>query len=517
MSDPNLEEVFKTSGVPTHTFVEPQKYAELIVNLRQPGRGLVIEGPSGIGKTTAVVSALNQLGIYAAVTILSARRPEDVEYISEIPQTRRAGIVVVDDFHKLPSNIQESLANYLKILADADGQEDKLIIIGINKAGQSLITFAPDIVNRIDIIPFEANPANRVEELIHKGEVALNIAINVKDDIVREAQGSFYLAQLLSRETCLSRRLLERQDDHTSVDVSFESVRSAVWERAGLSFKPRCIRLCQGTRLRKEGRAPYLHVLRWLAQSEDWSISLQDEMRRHDQLRGSVGQVVDKGFLEALIERDDELQAVLHYDKAASQLTIEDPQFFFYIHNIPWRQFAEEIGFLSVEFNSRYDFALSFAGPDREIAGLLADNLLEREVETFYDRFEQYRILAEDVEEYLRPIYQSEASFVVVLLGPEYPKRIWTKIESEAFKERFGEGAVIPIWFSDAPLGMFDESRRVGGYTFQRDQPVGSQVEEIADLLSRKLADSRAESRLVPPEPPSARARIPTRITTPRS
>ena len=29
----------------------------------------------------------------------------------------------------------------------------------------------------------------------------------------------------------------------------------------------------------------------------------------------------------------------------------------------------------------------------------------------FYDKNEQHRILAEHVEEYLRPIYQSEASF----------------------------------------------------------------------------------------------------------
>ncbi len=37
-----LEEVFKTSGIPTYTYVDPQKYSELILNLRTPGRGLVI-------------------------------------------------------------------------------------------------------------------------------------------------------------------------------------------------------------------------------------------------------------------------------------------------------------------------------------------------------------------------------------------------------------------------------------------------------------------------------------------
>ena len=50
---PQVEEVFKTNGVPTHTFVRPKEYLQLQVGLRTPGRGVVIEGPSGIGKTTA--------------------------------------------------------------------------------------------------------------------------------------------------------------------------------------------------------------------------------------------------------------------------------------------------------------------------------------------------------------------------------------------------------------------------------------------------------------------------------
>ena len=49
-----LEEVFKNSGVPTYTFVEPKRYPHILLSLRTPGRCLVTEGPSGIGKTTAI-------------------------------------------------------------------------------------------------------------------------------------------------------------------------------------------------------------------------------------------------------------------------------------------------------------------------------------------------------------------------------------------------------------------------------------------------------------------------------
>lgn len=135
--------------------------------------------------------------------------------------------------------------------------------------------------------------------------------------------------------------------------------------------------------------------------------------------------------------------------------------------------------------------ALSFAGADREYAAKLAELLREHEVEVFYDRFEQHRILAADVEEYLGPIYRSEATYVVAFLGPEYPKRIWTKFESDQFRERFGDGSVVPVWFTTAPPGLFDESVRVGGVTFDPDGDVEDQLHSIAELLVKRLHEDR--------------------------
>lgn len=243
--------------------------------------------------------------------------------------------------------------------------------------------------------------------------------------------------------------------------------------------------------MRREGRAPYLHILNWLSTGDSWTLDLRDAIRRNAGLRGSVSQVVDKGFLRDLIEGDGDLRAVLHYDEFSKQLTIEDPQYLFFLRGIPWRQFAHEIGFLSVEFDRRYDFALSFAGTDRDVATALFEALAASEVEVFYDKNEQHRILAEDVEEYLRPIYQAEAKFVLVLLGPDYPKRIWTKIESDAFRQRLNDGSVIPVWFSNAPPSLFDTTRDVGGLDFDREGDFKDQIESLSTVLLKKLADSR--------------------------
>src|SRR5207237_7974017 len=103
--------------------------------------------------------------------------------------------------------------------------------------------------------------------------------------------------------------------------------------------------------------------------------------------------------------------------------SVEDPQFVYYIRNLLCSKFCRQVGFPSLDFPSQYDFALSFAGPERPIAAALFDELTTTyELSVFYDQNEQHRILAENIEDYLGPIYRTEAKFVVALLGPEYPK-----------------------------------------------------------------------------------------------
>jgi hypothetical protein len=149
MPDPKLEEVFKTSGVPTYTFVKPIEYDRLIVGLRTPGRGLIIEGPSGIGKTTSVLKALEELGLAGKTLSLSARKTEDRALIGELPSMTAIGTVLIDDFHRLDDGVKHRVADYLKTLADEETPNSKLLVVGINKAGDSLVRFAADLNNRI--------------------------------------------------------------------------------------------------------------------------------------------------------------------------------------------------------------------------------------------------------------------------------------------------------------------------------------------------------------------------------
>jgi hypothetical protein len=208
-----LEEVFRLSGVPTVTFVHPERYDEIKVSVRTPGRCLVVEGPSGIGKTTTITRVLSELGIAEKVTSLSARRPADVEMIDALPELGDIGTVIVDDFHRLGDVTKAKLSDFMKVLADTESKTSKLILIGINKAGHQLVKFAHDLGLRIDVFRLEANPTELLERVITLGEDALNVSIPARADIAERAQGSFQLVQLLCHKLCVLDGVTETRDD----------------------------------------------------------------------------------------------------------------------------------------------------------------------------------------------------------------------------------------------------------------------------------------------------------------
>lgn len=489
-----LEDVFKLSGVPTDTFVKPVEYIKLLVSLRTKGRGVVVEGPSGIGKTTSVKKALEELNLDNEIIFLTARKQEDVSVISKIHEGENKGIIIIDDFHRLNEDIRNKIADYMKTLADEESEEVKLVIVGINRVGDSLIKFASDLNNRIDTIKFESNPKEKIKELISKGEKALNISLKDKEKIIENANGSFHITQYLCHNMCIDSGIIEEveSDSPKEVNSSLEVTKSRVLEELARVFFEKARKFATGPKLRKDGRAPYLYILNWLAESNEWTLSLDQAMIDHPENKVSISQIVEKGYLNKFIKDNNSIfSEILHYDESTHIVSAEDPKFIYYIRNISWRQFAKKVGYRNLTFKNTYDFALSFAGEDRDIAEKIFNKLSQEEVSVFYDKNEQYRILAEDVEDYLAPIYKSEAQFIIVLMSKNYPKKIWTKFETSQFKDRFGENAIIPIWFDDVNEGFYHEISRIGSISFDRKGDINHQIRAIVTDLIKKLADSK--------------------------
>lgn len=490
MAPPLLEEVFKIQGIPEYNFVVPSHHNRLKVALRTPGRGVVIEGPSGIGKSTAVITTLQDLGINGRIEMLSARDLTDIEIIHELPTWRDFGTIIIDDFHRLELDDQNRIADLLKILADTESATSKLVIIGINQAGANLISFAPDLANRIDRIRFESEPDGKIRELIEKGQFALNITINAIENIVSASQGSFYLAQLLSHEVCTQQGVLEKQENHRHIDTLYSAAKRQVMERQRARFGAAVKSFARGTKFRPGGRANYYHILRWLTDSPEWSIDLSEEANRHPKEKFSVKQVVDKGHLARLCSLP-EISAVLHYNPDAKSLSVEDPHIMYYLNNLDWEAFVREVGFTKVNSTFEYDLALSFAGEDRGYAKRLCDHLEEYGLAVFYDEAEKARILADDVEAILGPIYQKECRYVVAVMGEQYGVKRWTLFEASHYSDRIEKGEVIPIWSTKVlPQGAFDRMRNRGAMTYDPEGDLDKQAAEAAEVIAKKLAEA---------------------------
>ena len=381
------------------------------------------------------------------------------------------------------------LADYLKVLADTEDASNKLVIVGINQAGIDLIRFSTDIVNRIDRIRFEQEPDTKIHELITKGEGALNIEIEARDAIVNGSHGSFYVAQLLCHEICVQQQVTERQDNLTQVNTSYASARRQVVERQRTRFEEPLISFARGNKFRPTGRAPYYHILKWLTESSDWTINLDEQARQHKMQEVSVRQVIDQDYISNLFSTPA-ISEILHYNSVNHTLSVEDPQLMYYLRNIDWQRFTDEVGFTNLQPQKPYDIALSFAGEDRGFADQLRNYLEEHDLSVFYDKSQESKIMAQDVEAVLGPKYSTESRFVVAILGEKYGLKKWTLFESDNYRHRIEKFEVIPIVSAKVPENAFDPLRKIGGRRFDPDGDLGTQAREIADAIAGTLSES---------------------------
>ncbi|WP_218972633.1 ATP-binding protein [Aeromonas hydrophila] len=194
-----LEDIFKTEGVPEFTFVRPPNYNDILVDIRNPTKPVIIEGQSGSGKTTVAKKIIELAFGSNEFTYLSARKAQDFKIIHDISEGQLIGKYIVDDFHRLDNETQEKIANVIKVAAEDSDESShpKIVIIGINRVGSELIRLVHDISRRCGIHRVQPASPESINELIEKGEGKLNIKIGNHHEIYRECAGDYWLAQLL--------------------------------------------------------------------------------------------------------------------------------------------------------------------------------------------------------------------------------------------------------------------------------------------------------------------------------
>lgn len=444
-----VEDVFVTEGIPEFTFIRPPNFQEILLDIRRDGKSVIIEGQSGTGKTTCVLRVLAELNDAQRAEYLTARDASHVSRIEAIVRDNLGGRFVIDDFHRLASELQESLANIAKSASElgTSVNRPKLIIIGINQVGSDLIQLVPDIAKRVGIHRIKPGSCEDITRLIEAGCERLNIKINDAVKVFEESRGDFWLTQQLCQSACLNASITETAEETTSIKFDLDNVRERVVERLRAAFYPVVKELCRGKRFRPSND-PYFKLLRAIGGQDSSIVDLNGLANSTPEVRGSINNIKDHR-LAILIGSKPLLSRHFYYNEETKTFVIEDPAMFYFIHHLNWDQLRQDCGFREQGDEYLYEIAISFAGENRELARFIAQNLEKLDVTVFFDEQFEANFLGKAWTKEFAKIFGEKSKYVVCLLDHHHEKKIWPTFEREHFAPRIAEESVIPIYLDD--------------------------------------------------------------------
>lgn len=481
----NLENVFVTEGVPLYTFVKPPNYNDIFLDIRKPGKPVIIEGQSGTGKTTTVKKVLEQLNESVKITYLSARKSVDVEQIVKIAATPNKGWYVIDDFHRLSIELREKLADLAKIAAEEgnETQLPKLIFIGINQIGAELIQLVPDIAKRFGIHKISAGGKEEVEKLVRNGCIELNISITNLDEIYGESKGDYWLTQILCQSICALNDITETQKEKKEIKYDIEKTRAKVVAKLEASYHIPVKDFCRGKRFRKSND-PYFKLLRLIGEQDSSIVDLNKLASQHDPVKGSINNIKERR-LDILLESKESLARYFYYNSDSKNFAIEDPALFYYIKHLNWDKLRDDCGFNDGEKNYEFEIAISFAGENRELARKFSEKLEIFDVSVFFDELYESNLLGKALTKQFTRIFNEDSKFVLCLLDSNHHEKIWPTFERETFRARVQEEAIIPVYLDDTKfLGIPEDLYGFDMKNTHTDDDVDNAVIKLVEKIN---------------------------------
>ena len=445
-----IEEVYKTEGVPEFTFVRPPNYNEILVDIRNPGKPVVIEGQSGTGKTTIAKKILEQAFPNQEFEYLTARKSSDIPKIIEVSEGRMIGRFVIDDFHRLDNSVQERIANIVKVSAEEPDPEQhpKIVIIGINKVGSELIYLVHDIAKRCGI--HKVHPANEqgIAELIRKGEEKLNIKIGGHQNILAESSGDYWLAQLLCQSICMINDVIETADEKIDLQYEKMELRRRLVSRLENNYADPVKEFCRGRRFRSTND-PYYKLLKLVSSQDSSIVDLNELANANPNLKGSINNIKERR-ISVLLESKPICEKYFYYNRETKNFAIEDPAMFYYLKHLDWEGLRKSCGFRDSENHYDFDIAISFAGENRELAKNITDLLSVLDCTVFYDEYFEANYLGSSWSKQFNEIFSDKSRLVVCLLDEYHKEKIWPTFERECFQQRIKDASVIPVYLDNS-------------------------------------------------------------------
>ena len=337
-----IGEIFRTAGTPELNYEEPSEFESFKVELQTLGKGLAVEGPSGIGKTSTMRRVLNTIQPTLPSKWISSVSNDSHELLDDNLNQGFDGYLIIDDFHHLSDEYKDHVAKAIKFQSEQNAPKSKIIVIGINRVGHMLMEGFPELAGRVGIISMNKQPDEKVQAMIEKGERAANITFRSRAQIVEAAYGSFFTAQHLCLYIARKAGVTQTQNRHKIIEYGPTDVISEVLEQFEFKYRKLLNRLASvdASNLLKGAGL----VLLWLLRCEGVGYILIDEARRqYPDLEQNFDKLVN-GDLQACFNENAPLANLFFYDYRAGILVLEDPQLAFYLRNIRWTEFARHAG-----------------------------------------------------------------------------------------------------------------------------------------------------------------------------
>jgi len=356
-----LGDIFRRGKQPDVTFVEPSQLKLLKVHLRTMGQGLVVEGPSGIGKTTAVNKAREAIAPAVPHRRVRSLVPGDLLLLDEALSSGFTGHLFIDDFHHLDEARMRNVASAIKVLADDSRDDAKITVIGINPVGVSLMHNFPDLAGRFDRVSMTRQPDPCIAELITRGETAANVTFLRRDELINAAAGSFFTAQQLCFHACVRAGIDETQPTPTEVDLGVHAVLDAVMDSLDNKYHDRLRNFSAWDRAR--GRPGAFLALLWLlSRDPEGFVSVVEAGLQFPKLDEAFAWL-GAGNLESAFAGIPGLSELFYFNARAGVLTAEDPQLVFYLSHMSWTDFARRSGHAQVRLDPGGMLVFTGTGP----------------------------------------------------------------------------------------------------------------------------------------------------------
>ena len=355
----SINDIFRLNGPPTVTFVEPPRFGELQLELRTMGTGLIVEGPSKTGKSTAIHKAMDAHGVAAQDQLWWAGQSlpgfdEFQRVLDELRCSDQPRWLFIDDFHYVEDRrYLQALAFAMKALADQSRSNAKVTLVGINPLGASLVQTMPDLAGRFRIMHVDREQdwerGGLITELIVLGERAANIRFLRRDEFVVAAGGSFFIAQLLCNRAAVQAGVYETQARTVEIERGPADVIASIRDELAARYRGPMLHFAAFD-AQPPPRGAGLSLLWLLARNPEGFASLKEARLRFP----SLGPAFDwflQSNLSRCFEEYPELRGLLYFNRSTGTLTMEDPQLKFYLRALDWTEFGEASGHGHVEFH----------------------------------------------------------------------------------------------------------------------------------------------------------------------